>query len=152
MTGQPPRDVRVRIDGLDVLSCRDFVPRPDVAPSFSADPTTAVGWRASVELPPSALAESTRLSVHAVSAAGEEMLLYSGSLAAARLRSAQLDIVTLEHEMARRRAESEGREAELRERTEALTRRVREMEASRFWKARNRWFGFKRAVGLTPKT
>jgi SAM-dependent methyltransferase len=152
VTGQPPQEVRVRIDGRDVLSCRDFVPRPDVTPSFSADPTTAMGWRASVELPRTAGVESAQLGVHAVSAAGEEMLLYSGSLAAARLRSAQLDIVTLEHEMARRESESAGRQAELRERVEVLTRRVQEMEASRFWKARNRWFGFKRAVGLTPKT
>jgi hypothetical protein len=39
--------------------------------------------------------------------------------------------------------------AELSARNEELARRLQAVEASRFWKARNLWFRFKRAVGLT---
>ncbi len=39
--------------------------------------------------------------------------------------------------------------AESRAETAGLGARLRAMEASRFWKARNLWFRFKRAVGRT---
>src|SRR5206468_4853408 len=99
-------------------------------------------------------------AVYAVSQAGEEMHLYSGSIAEACIRSAQLDAAILQRELARREAEHR-RELERREaahatqmagrqkQIEAVMRRVQAMGASRFWKARNLWFRFKRAVGLT---
>jgi SAM-dependent methyltransferase len=159
VTGKPPKEIRVRIDGRDALSCRDIAPRPDVAETFPADPTPAVGWQATLELPGAGALGPARLGVYAVSQAGEEMLLYSGSVGAACLRTSQLDAVILEREMARRDAahrleieRRDGQVAELQERTAALTRRIEAMEASRFWKARNRWFRFKRAVGWTTET
>jgi hypothetical protein len=163
VTGQPPREARIRLDGQDVLSCRDFIPRPDVARTFTADPVDVVGWQATLEIP-QATAEigATELGVYAVSQAGEEMRLYSGSIAEACLRSAQLDAAILQRELARREAEHrqalERREAAhasqmagRQKQIAALTRRVQAMGASRFWKARNLWFRFKRAVGLTQE-
>ena len=163
VTGQPPREARIRIGGQDVLSCRDFIPRPDVARTFTADPVDVVGWQVTLEIP-QATAEigATELSVYAVSQAGEEMRLYSGSIAEACIRSAQLDAVILQRELARREAEHrqalERREAAhasqmagRQKQIEAVTRRVQAMGASRFWKARNLWFRFKRAVGLTQE-
>jgi len=161
--GQPPREARIRIDGQDVLSCRDFIPRPDVARAFTADPVDVAGWQATLELPQATAAIATaELGVYAISQAGEEMHLYSGSIAEACLRSAQLDAASLQRELARREAEYR-RELERREaahasqmagrqrQIEALTRRVQAMGASRFWKARNLWFRFKRALGLTQE-
>lgn len=160
---QPPQEVRIRIDGQDVLSCRDLEPRPDVGRTFPDDPTNIVGWQAVVELPRTAGGiESAELGVHAVYPAGETRSLYSGSVAAACLRSAQLDTAILQRELARRdaehRRELERRDAEhagqlagRQEQIDALARRTRAMEASRFWKARNLWFRFKRAAGLTTE-
>ena len=120
-----------------------------------------MGWQAVVELPRTADGiESAEPLVHAVSSGGETRSLYSGSVAAACLRSAQLDTAILQRELARRDAEHrheiERREAEhssqlagRQEQIDALARRTHAMEASRFWKARNLWFRFKRAAGLT---
>jgi SAM-dependent methyltransferase len=157
---QPPQEVRIRIDGRDVLSCRDLQPRPDVAQTFPGDPTNVVGWQAILDVPGTAGVESAELGLHAVYPAGETRLLYSGSVAAACIRSAQLDTAILQRELTRRdaehRQELERREtvhagelAERQREAEALAGRLRAMEASRFWKARNLWFRFKRAAGLT---
>jgi SAM-dependent methyltransferase len=157
---QPPREIRVRIDGRDVLSCRDLTPRPDVAATFPADPVDVVGWQAIVEIPETPA--TAGLSVHAVSQAGEELRIYSGSIGAACVRSAQLDTAILQRELARREAAHRdelerlqavhaGEMAERQAQIEALTRRIQAMEASRFWKARNLWFRLKRAAGLTTE-
>jgi len=177
VAGQPPKEIRIRIDGQDALSCRDLTPRPDVAGIFPADPMDAVGWQATLELPQGSTGTgSPQLSIHAVSQADEELRLYSGSIAEACIRSAQLDNASLQHELTRRdaahRQEIERLEATRRqeierlealgaayahqlagrqEQIEALTRRIQAMEASRFWKARNLWFRFKRAAGLTTE-
>jgi SAM-dependent methyltransferase len=164
VTRQPPEEIRIRIDGLDVLSCRDIQPRPDVAQTFPDDPTDVVGWRATLELPRAAGGiGSAELGIYVIYPAGEERLLYSGSVAAACVRSAQLDTAILQrelarrdaehrHELERRAAEHAGQLAGRQEQIEALTRRTRAMEASRFWKARNLWFRLKRATGLTTET
>jgi SAM-dependent methyltransferase len=161
--GQPPQEVRIRIDGRDVLSCRDLEPRPEVAQTFPADPVDVVGWQATVEVPPTAAGiEAAELGVYAVSRAGEEMRLFSGTVADACVRSARLDAGVLQRELtrrdteyqqelARREAMHAGQMAERQEQIKALARRLRAMEASRFWKARNLWFRFKRAVGLTTE-
>jgi SAM-dependent methyltransferase len=158
VTGMPPCEVRIRIDGALVATCRDLQLRPSTAQTFAADPAEAVGWQAVVELPEGSDPESARLSVRPVSITGEEMSLYDGSIAAACLRSAQLDTLMIQGELAQRDARhrealgrTESRLAELGARNEELARRLHAVEASRFWKVRNLWFRFKRAVGLTPK-
>ncbi len=160
---QPPQEIRIQIDGEDVLSCRDLEPRPDVERTFPDDPTNIVGWHATVELPRAVDGiGSAELAVYAVYPAGEKRRLYSGSVATACLRSAQLDTAILQRELTRRdaehRQELEKRETEhadqlasRQEQIEALSRRTRAMEASRFWKARNLWFRVKRAAGLTTE-
>jgi hypothetical protein len=154
--------VRIRIDDVLVASCRDLQVRPAVGDAFVNDPAEAVGWQIAVGLPATTDPESARLSVRPVSADGQELILYSGPVAAACLRTAQLDTVMLHHELRQREAahrdevarqnaahaEALGSE---RARSEGLEHRIRGMEASRFWKARNLWFRIKRALGITQE-
>lgn len=162
VTGRPPQEVRVRIDDVLVASCRDLQPRPSVGQAFVNDPAEAVGWQVMVDLPATSTPESARLSVRPVAIDGQELGLYSGPVASACLRTAQLDTVILQNELRQREAayredlarqsaayeESLGR---AQARAAELDRRIRAMEASRFWKVRNRWFQFKRAIGLTEE-
>lgn len=156
VTGRPPREVRIWIDDVLVASCRDFQPRPAVGQVFASDPVEAVGWQATVELPETADPETARISIRPLSSDGEDLSLYSGSVIGACLRTAQLNTVLLQNELAQRESVQERDLARynallLESRAEAagLESRLRAMEASRFWKARNLWFGFKRAAGLT---
>jgi SAM-dependent methyltransferase len=150
VTGVPPREIRISIDGTPVAVCRDLEPRPAVAQAFASDPMEVVGWQATVELPEGADLEAARLSVRPLASDGEEITLYDGSIAAACLRSSQLDTLILQREIAQRHAryserlaEQERRLTELDARAAEMERRIQGMEASRFWKARNVWFRFK---------
>jgi SAM-dependent methyltransferase len=155
VTGVPPREIRIAIDGAPVAICRALEPRPAVAQAFASDPMEVVGWQAVVTLPEGADLDASRLSVRPLASDGEEITLYRGSIAAACLRSAQLDTLLLQRDMAQRDAghceEMAGKDSRLAEmgaRIEALESRLRAVEASRFWKARNAWFRFKRSVGI----
>jgi SAM-dependent methyltransferase len=152
--GRPPEEVRIRIDGALVASCRDLQPRPTEV--FAADPMVAAGWQATVAIPETADVDAARLTIRAASRDGAEVELYADSILAALLRSAQLDIVTLQQhlrqEAAAREALAASLESELAERDariDGLRQRIDAMEASRFWKARNLWFRLKRLAGLT---
>jgi SAM-dependent methyltransferase len=162
VTGKPPGEVLVRIDGRLVATCRNLERRPAVGEAFASDPMEVVGWQATVDLPASSTHESAHLSVWGVSSAGEELRLYSGPVLWACLRSSQLDTVMVYQQLRRQEAvcderleqqrfQHEARLAASAAEAAALDRRVRGMEASRFWKARNLWFRMKRAAGLTDE-
>jgi SAM-dependent methyltransferase len=156
VTSQLPREVRIRIDGTLVAACRDLQPRQLEGPVFGDDPAVAAGWQAIVELPAAAHRDHAHLSVRQVAASGEELDLYSGPIFAALLRTTQLDCSRQHGDLRRIAAEAEraiserdARLAELGPEVAALRSRVTWMEASRFWKARDRWFRLKRSLGLT---
>jgi SAM-dependent methyltransferase len=149
--GRPPQEVRIRIDGVLVASCRDLQPRPAMGQAFASDPMQAVGWQAKVDLPASVNPQSAHLTVRSVASDGEELGLYSGPVLWACLRSAQFDAVRLQDELGRRETAHREELARQEERTAELAARLRAVEASRFWKARNLWFAFKRALRLTPE-
>jgi len=156
VTGQPPEAVRIRIGGTLAGTCQDLRPRSSEV--FAADPMLAVEWQATVAVPEAADVDAALLSIRAVSRDGEELELYSDTVLAALLRSAQLDTVSLQRDL---RREAEAREAlesrlraELAQRDAQLAelgRRIGAMEASRFWKARNQWFRLKRLARLTSE-
>ncbi|HEY4562668.1 MAG TPA: class I SAM-dependent methyltransferase [Thermoanaerobaculia bacterium] len=162
VTGQAPREVRIGIDGELTASCRDLQSRPSLSSTFTDDPTEVAGWQITVDLPETANPESAHLSVWGISCQGEDLSLYSGPVSWACLRSAQLDVVMVRNEMSRQEAlhgeqleqqknAYESRLSESAGEIAALTSRLRGMEASRFWKARNLWFRLKRALGLTEE-
>ena len=149
--GRPPRELRVRIAGEIRHIHRDFSPRPDVGALFPYEQVTGYGWSFEVPLP-GGLGEDAPLAIEGVDAAGEISELYAGTLLAALLRSTRLGIHTLEARLRERDAElaREGeRIAGLHGMIRGLEARIDAMQASRFWKLRNAWFGVKRRLGWT---
>lgn len=153
VTGQPPCEVRVRLNGALIAASRDLMPRPEIGQMFAHDSMDVVGWQAALELPDDAHLETARLSIHPVTAEGEELLLYSAPVLQACLLSAQMDSLILQNELVQRK-EAHERElaqqrnllAECEAQKAHLGRRIENMEASRFWKARNLWFRLKGAA------
>jgi SAM-dependent methyltransferase len=153
VTGPPPQEVRVRIDGALAAASRALEPRDSLP--FLADPIA--GWQLTMELPPGTV-DSSVLSVSVLPGDGSELEVYSDSVLGALLRSTQFDLFTLRNrlqEEAHRMEELvpgfQGRIAGLEARIEELTRQIRGMEASRFWKLRNLWFRCKRLARLTTQ-
>ena len=73
----------------------------------------------------------------------------AGTVAQSMLRSTRAELAASEN---RRRHESELADLRVRRlelEVEARGARIAAMEASRFWKMRNTWFGLKRGLGLT---
>jgi SAM-dependent methyltransferase len=162
VTGVPPCEIRILIDGVLVASCRELLSRPSVAKAFASDPMEVVGWQTTVELPSTSNPDSACLSVRPVSNTGDEMGLYTGPLSSACLRSSLLDKVMLQaqlkqqelacqEDLGRQKNQYEGRLDSYGTQLASLTRQLHAMEASRFWKARHLWFRFKRAIGLTTE-
>ena len=50
-TGAPVRELKLKIEGREIASVRDFHPRPDVAAHFGRDDLLHCGWQALVYLP-----------------------------------------------------------------------------------------------------
>jgi hypothetical protein len=110
-----------------------------------------------VELPPGPT-DSAVLTVSALAGDGSELELYSDTVLGALLRSSQLDLFTLRSHFQQEAHLKEelvrdfhGRIAALDTRIEDLSRQIRRMEASRFWKLRNLWFRCKRLARLTTE-
>ena len=98
------------------------------------------GWSLSVALDSRAPLDSTRLTVLAVAAAGRATPIWEGSADGAILSTARFDRQTMHAANAAAAQENA-----------ALRARIAAMEASRFWKLRNRWFALKRALRLTSE-
>lgn len=128
-------------------------PRPDVAAAYGARFGTP-GWSSRCRLPGADSPEGARdatFALRVVDAAGEGHVLRVGTLdgllAAFRreqVRGLESDVHALHGELAAVRRETGAELARLRARIAA-------MEASRFWKLRNRWFAVKRALRLTDE-
>jgi SAM-dependent methyltransferase len=153
VTGPSLQEVRVRIDGDLVAASRALEPRDGLP--YLSDPIA--GWQLTTERLPGP-ADSATLSVSALAGDGSELELYSDSLLGALLRSSQFDLVTLHSRLqqeanlrAKLVGDLTGQIDALNRRIDELSRQVRGMEASRFWKLRNYWFRFKRLARLTDQ-
>lgn len=153
VAGPPRQEVRVRIDGVLAAASPALEPRDSLP--FLSDPIA--GWQLTVELPPGPT-DGAVLAVSVLAGDGSELELYSDSLLGALLLSAQFDLFTLRSRLqqeAHRQDELvcdfQGRIAGLDARIEELSRQLRGMEASRFWKLRNLWFRCKRLARLTTE-
>ncbi|MDQ3283237.1 MAG: class I SAM-dependent methyltransferase [Acidobacteriota bacterium] len=145
--------VEVRLDDKLVATTRSFAARPDAA-AWLGVPTADAGWE--VLVPHSAI-RSFRYQVATVSAftrANEEKILFLGTIESlnghlAREKAKHLEqqlelraneIAALSEVLAASEAQREGLEA-----------KIAAMKQSRFWRARDQWFAFKRSVGLTKE-
>lgn len=154
-SGEPLREIRVRIDGQAVASSTGFHPRPEAASLFPMESVQPVGWQLSFDLPEGADHTSALFTLTAVDAVGREHGIFEGPLHVALLRSARLGLLCSYLDQQRMRTEHEAELARLRadaeERIDVLETRIAAMRASRFWKMRNRWFALKRRLGLTDE-
>ena len=156
LTGRPPQEIRIRLDGALVAACRHLTPRSTEV--FAADPMLCVGWQATVTLPETADLDAALLTIHVVSCDGDEQELHRDTVLATLLRSAQLDAVSLQRGLQRETEARQAVESGLREalaqrdaQIDHLRQRIAAMEASRFWKARQQWFRLKRLARLTTE-
>lgn len=154
-TGEPLREIRVRIDGQAVAASSDFHPRPEAVALFPMESVQPVGWQLAFDLPAGADHHSALLTLTAIDAAGREHGVFEGPLHVALLRSARMGQLYSYLEQQRMRTEHEAEVARLRAEAggqiAALETRIAAMRASRFWKMRDRWFAVKRRLGLTDE-
>ena len=151
-SGQPVREVWAEVDGAVAARCRDLTRREDVDAAFPGDDRVAAqGWRLSVPLPPALPLGTTPLVLRAVDHRGRPAAIAASSVESALLRSARLDLLMTRMELAEVRQENARLgESEARLGWEVAVRdaRIAAMEASRFWKLRERWFALKGRLGL----
>ncbi len=155
VSGRLPVEVRGLIDGEVLARCGAFTPRPDVGATFPVERVEAGAWRLELRLPGSPPNFSARLRIEAVAADGCASTIFEGSVAGAMLRSCRLQLFItgearqrLEAELQSTIAGYEGRLDTLRHESEArvggLEARIGAMQASFFWRLRDRWFALKR--------
>lgn len=155
-TGRPPLEAQLFAGDRQIASTRDFAPRPEVRELFPTENVAAVGFRLEADWPAELPRATTPIEVRVIDAEGRPSTLLSAPCESALLRAARFDAWLgarhQEDEQARIAAEREA-ERTLAERTEReLLARIEAMQASRFWKLRNAWFGIKRGLGLTAET
>jgi SAM-dependent methyltransferase len=150
----PPDRVEIRIDDQVVATTREFMNRPDVAAFLRTDTAARSGWECIV---PYDAVRSFRYQVATVSAFStdnEERILFLGTLdsllgAVARARAQALvqQVMQGRNEI----ADLTQRLAVAEHQRNTLDQQIAAMKQSRFWRARDRWFAMKRAVGLTKE-
>ena len=155
-TGEPPVEAQLFADGRQIAATRDLTPRPEVRELFPTENVAAVGFRLEGDWPSGLPRASTPIEVRVIDARGRPSTLLSAPCESALLSAARFDAWLSarhqENEQARIAAEREAERAAA-ERTEReLSARIEAMQASRFWKLRNAWFGIKRGLGLTAET
>ncbi|MEP7012007.1 MAG: class I SAM-dependent methyltransferase [Acidobacteriota bacterium] len=155
-TGRAPVEAQLFAADRQLASTRDFTPRPEVKELFPSENVAAVGFQLEADWPADLPRASTRLEVRVIDADGRTNTLLSTPCETALLRAARFDAwLGARHQESEQARISVERETErsLAERTEReLRARIEAMQASRFWKLRNAWFGIKRGLGLTQET
>jgi len=149
---EPVQEVWAELDGTIVARCRDLTLRQDVEAAYPGESLTAQGWRLSVPLPTGLLIGTTPLVLRVVDFHGRPSAIAASSVESALLRSARLDLLTTGIQLAEAHEENARLgESEARLGWEVAVRdaRIAAMEASRFWKLRQRWFALKRRLGLS---
>ncbi len=146
--------VEFRVDDEVVAITREFAPRPDVASAIGTPSATDSGWELAI---PHDAIRSFRYQVVTISAfsrAGEECILFLGTLESRDGQTAREIANAQQHELAVQSAELATLRHELsvqtHQRAEAETQ-LAAMRESRFWKARERWFSLKRTLRLTDE-
>lgn len=150
----PPERVEIRIEDDVVASTRAFAPRADVGEWFGVASAAQSEWECLV---PFAAVRSFRYQVatiSAFSADGDERILFLGTLDSLLGTVARERAQALARQVAERQqeiGELTHRLAVAEHQRHTLAQQIAAMRQSRFWRARERWFAVKRAVGLTDE-
>jgi SAM-dependent methyltransferase len=154
MDGAPIARVEALLDGAVAAVCPEPVLRPDIAPLFPGERLEPVGWSLRLDLPAGTPLAATSLVVRATDPAGRTGILAEGTVETALLRAARLDFLATGAELDRTRADLQAKidEQSLSHAHDlsVLRARISAMEASRFWKLRDRWFALKRLLTGQP--
>lgn len=143
--------VEVRLDDEIIGVNRDFSARADVAQWVGVESAAESAWR--VEIPHDRI-RSFRYQVCTVSVFtrdGEERILFLGTLDSLHGEAARDKAQALEQQLAQRSQELASLQHDLgvvEHQRATLATEIAAMRQSRFWKAREKWFEAKRAVGL----
>jgi hypothetical protein len=150
LEGAPLAAVDVLLAGRLLGSAAIDRERPDVAEMVEEPSALRSGWLLAAPLPPGT-PRSAPLVLRVADRRGGRFVAHVSTLAAALLRSSRLEVRF--YQAALSREEAERREAEARAAAEiaGLRARIAAMQASRFWKLRNRWFAVKRFLRLTDE-
>ena len=154
----PIRAVEVRLDDHLLATVSELDPRPDVAAFLGDKRSLQSGWSCSCSLPPGVSHSTAVLRLVVVDGRGVSWPLWAGSIEALRLAGSQKEVEGLHHVLREKTEELREKAEELSAlqsqatlTIEALSSRIRAMEASRFWKLRNAWFQVKRTLRLTDE-
>lgn len=150
--------VEISIAGEVVGRARAEHPRPDVARALGRADEARCGWRWRGDGGGRPIAPADVVMVKAIGEEGESFVVHLSAVEtaalwlAARRQHRELE----EAEAAAREAQATAGERYWEARSlsvarDALAARVAAMEASRFWKLRNRWFRLKRRLGLAAE-
>lgn len=149
------REVRVLLDRALLITAPVKGPRDDVAARLG-DRFRMSGWGCAAPLPAGASRSRSALVLSVVDDRGVASPLFASTIDAALLGFSRLEVGVLQGELERALEQFRGRleeeRAQAASEAAALQARIAAMEASRFWKARNAWFRFKRMAGLTEET
>jgi SAM-dependent methyltransferase len=137
------REVQVVLDGEVLASLPINQPRTDVAAQLGEGVSSA-GWGGPCALPRGASRSTSLFCLRVIDDRGAAHLASAGSLETALLAAARREAKYLRDELER----AEVRAAHAALDAEALAARIAAMQASRFWKLRNRWFRLKRLLGM----
>jgi SAM-dependent methyltransferase len=145
--------VELRMDDEVVGIARDFSARSDTAAFLGLEGEVDCCWEIVV---PYERIRSFRYRVATISAfAGDvERILFLGTIDSLRGQAETLRADQREKELAARGLEMEALGERLRVTEQArgaLEQQIAAMRQSRFWRARDRWFAFKRAMGWTDE-
>ena len=151
---EAPDRVEVRIDDEIAATTREFHARGDVAKWFDSPAAMKSGWECIV---PHEAVRSFRYQTATVSVFSREnveRILFLGTIDAASGFVAKERARARDNQIAQAHAtiaELEERNALLDHQRHTLEQQIAAMRQSRFWRARERWFALKRAVGMTEE-
>jgi SAM-dependent methyltransferase len=146
--------VELRLDDEILATTRDLGPRPDVAAYLGTPTGLESGWELVI---PHASIRSLRYQVVTISAfscEGHERILYLGTFEGLVGQVSRERSRGLEQQLAMRGTEIDALSEQLAivtHQRSTLDQQIAAMRQSRFWKARDQWFAFKRKVGLTEE-
>ena len=120
--------------------------RADVAAVFGAA-ALGSGWSGTFELPAGLSLGAAVLLVEGTDERGGASVLHALRLESALLHGAENEAFHLTRELLAERERLADARARAALEEERLRSRIAAMQASRFWKLRNRWFRLKRALG-----
>lgn len=160
----PVDRIEIRLDG-ETAAIREFGERPDVAASLGIPETVPAGWAFAIPAGRIRSYHDQVVSITAVGRGGVRRTAFIGSVDTARavgLDWQKRSLMASQHALGEQLRVLTGHveslssqlsalqqvEASLREDLARATATIEHMRRSRFWKAREAWFRFKRRAGL----